>query len=351
MIVSYLNWAGLAPLTVRGYIHSLIAPEIFGNMLLGHCRKKSELLKERIASWLGCDPRQVAFVPSTSMALTVASRSLNWKEGDAVVFNRNDFAANVTPWLKLSESGVVAHHCEGWQSSDNWPASTRMVSISTVDYVTGVEQPWQEVVTKARQANIWTCVDAVQSAAVKPSYSKDIDFWCAGSQKWLGSGLGVAILVVSPRVLKELQPPFPTWMALNKPPYIESGFSDTARSWEMGWITPQAIARLLANFQYFEKVGWEQITADIKLRRDYLHERLLEMNYQVVSCPTRWSGIVSVDPGVPAVDYIVQDGYRNRIITAARGGCIRMSAHALTPMSDVNRAVDWLWGWKRRLSA
>ncbi|MEN9229842.1 MAG: hypothetical protein Q6L68_02960 [Thermostichus sp. DG02_5_bins_236] len=56
-------------------------------------------------------------------------------------------------------------------------------------------------------------MDAIQSAGVKPSWTAEIDFWCAGTQKWLASGLGLAVLVVSQQVLRELNETLINWAA------------------------------------------------------------------------------------------------------------------------------------------
>jgi selenocysteine lyase/cysteine desulfurase len=342
--MTYLNWAGLAPLTWRGYRASWFAPELLGNLLLPRWFKRIEALREQVAAWLGCRPEQVAFLPSTSLALTVAAQSLGWQPADVVLYPQTDFPANVLPWQQLQRWGVEAKGVTDWMMS--WPAATRMVSLSTVDFTTGNEQPWQQVVEQAHAAQMWTCVDAIQSAGIKPSWRPEIDFWCAGTQKWLGSGLGLALLVVSDRVLGQLSPPMPTWLGLNQPPVLASGFVKTARAWEVGWVTPQAIARFEANLDFFQTLGWDAVTAGVKQRRDYIHERLLEMGWHVASCPVQWSGIVSFHPGSIPAKTIVEAGYRKRIILAQRGEYVRLSPHIFNSMRSISKAVDWLWQWR-----
>lgn len=342
--ITYLNWAGLAPLTLQSYLHSLIAPELMGNILLPKWVKRVEKLREDVALWLGTRSEQVAFVPSTSMALTIAAYSLTWQNGDTVLYPANDFPANVLPWQSLDRFGVQAQAVQDWALP--WSEPVKMVSISTVDFTTGIEQPWQQVVQQANAKGIWTCVDAIQSAGVKPSWCSEIDFWCTGTQKWLASGLGLALLVLSPKVLSQLSPPFPTWLGLNQPPMIQSGMSKTARGWELSWASPQSLARFETNLKYFHNSGWENVTQGVRQRRDYLHERLLEMGWKVISCPERWSGLVCFDPGLGQAELIVQDGYKKRIITAQRGEYVRLSPHIFNSMKDLSKTVDWLWKCK-----
>jgi len=361
-MLTYLNWAGLAPLTLRAYFKSLWAPELLGNTQLLGWFRRVEALKVAVAEWLGCQPDQVAFVPSTSAGLVIASQALDWQPGDQVLYPAQDFPANVMPWQRLQRFGVEAHGVADWQkflaaesgqtgqseldqpfhAFDSY-SRLRLVSLSTVDFTTGIEQPWRAVVQQAHRRGLWTCVDAIQSAGVKPSWCPEIDFWCAGTQKWLGSGLGLALLVLSRRVLDQLSPPLPTWLGLNEPPDLASGLSATARSWELGWSTPQAIARFETNLARFQALGWQTVSDRVKAHRDYLHERLLEMGWLVVSCPKRWSGILSFDPGEGGNETIVQSGYKRWIVIAKRGCYVRLSAHLFNSQRDLHKAVDWLW--------
>ena len=135
--ITYLNWAGLAPLTVKSYMHSLFAPELMGNVLLPNWVKRVDKLREDVALWLGCHSEQVAFVPSTSMALTIAAHSLTWQNGDTILYPANDFLANVLPWQSLERFGVEAQAVQDW--AQPWVESVKMVSISTVDFTTGIE--------------------------------------------------------------------------------------------------------------------------------------------------------------------------------------------------------------------
>ncbi len=339
-MLTYLNYAGMAPLRPEAYLKSLIAPELFGNRRLSQWFAQAERLREKVADWLGCQPQQVAFVPSTSMALNIAAHSLNWQPGDGVLYNRDDFPANILPWEKLPRFGVNATPAKNWQ--EPWPSRTRMVSISTVNYATGIEQPWREVLTKAQERGVWTCVDAIQSAGILPSWDPGIDFWCAGTHKWLAAGTGLAVLVLSERALKQLQPPFPNWLSLKDPSSLDSGLLESARAWECGWISQANLTRLAVNLDYFSRVGWQAITEKIKVRRNYLHERMLDMGWHVVSCPKRWSGIVSFNPGPGRAPLIVESAEDRRIIVAQRGDYVRLSPHIFNSMGQLKKVSQWL---------
>jgi cysteine desulfurase/selenocysteine lyase len=339
-MMTYMNYAGLAPLRFQSYLKGFLPPELMGNILLPGCADQLKRLRVKVARWIGCKPEQVAFVPNTSLAITLAAYSLDWQQDDVVLYPADDFPANVQPWHQVKRFGANAIGVQDW--SGPWPEKTRMVSLSTVDYSTGIEQPWREVVTRAKAQNIWTCVDAVQSAGIQPSWHPDIDFWCAGAQKWLVSGLGVAILILSDRVLEHLSSPFPNWLNLKMPAQLDSGLDDTARGWELGWVAPTALSRLEASLDYFQRIGWDKVTEQVKLRRDFLHVECLEMGWHVASCPERWSGLVSLEPGHGLAEQMVKDGYQHRIVVAQRGQYVRLSPHLFNSMRQLRKVSHWL---------
>ena len=338
---TYLNYAGLAPLRPGSIPAGLMPVELFGNALLPAYFRLQEDTRRRTAHWLGVEPRQVAFSSSTTTGLQAVAATLDWRPGDVVLYPRDDFPSNVFPWQDLARFGVEACPVDDWEAP--WPARTRLVAISTVDFSTGAERPWRAVCRRARAAGVWTCLDAVQSAGIKPSYSSDVDFWAAGTQKWLVSGLGLGLLVLSERVLAELRGPWRSYLSLRQPLDSSSGMRDDARQWESGWVSPGAVLRFRSTLQFFERYGWQRVEREVKARRDYLYSRLLAADVNVVTPMEPWSGIVAVDPRPKSSADIVRGGYRRRIVTAERGPYVRLAAHCFTPRSDLDRALNWLW--------
>src|SRR5215203_1443819 len=136
---TYLNYAGLAPLR-RGAIPAGLMPiELFGNGLLPAYFRLQEDTRRRTAHWIGVEPRQVAFSSSTTTGLQAVAATLDWRPGDVVLFPRDDFPSNVFPWQDLARFGVEACSVDDWEAP--WPARTRLVAISTVDFSTGAERP------------------------------------------------------------------------------------------------------------------------------------------------------------------------------------------------------------------
>jgi selenocysteine lyase/cysteine desulfurase len=342
--LAYLNYAGLAPLRLRSAAAAWLPWEIAGNALLPGLVERQQRIREMVADWLGVTDRNVAFLTSTTAALQAVAAAVPWQPGDVVVYPAGDFPANVLPWTGLAaRRGVeaVAVEPDGWAAP--FPTRTRLVAISTVDYTTGDERPWRDVCARARAAGAWTCVDAIQSAGILPSRTDDVDFWAAGTQKWLVSGLGLGLLVVGDRALAELAGPWETYLGRDDPRMPGSPPADSARRFELGWVTPGALVRFESSFRHLAGRGWDAVGAEIHEIRDRLHERLLDMGWPVVSSPARPSGIVSFDPAPRRASDVIHDGYRRRIVVADRAGLVRLSAHVFTGRREIERTLDWLW--------
>jgi cysteine desulfurase/selenocysteine lyase len=338
---TYLNYAGLAPIRPGSIPAGLLPVELFGNALLPPFFKLQEDARRRTARWLGTEPRHVAFLSSTTAALQAVAGSFDWRPGDVVLYPDGDFPSNVFPWQDLARFGVHACPVDDWDAP--WPDRTRLVSISTVDFTSGAERPWRAVCQRARSAGIWTCLDAVQSAGIAPCHSFDVDFWAAGTQKWLVSGLGLGLLVLSDRAIRDLRAPWRSYLSLRRPPDAASGMRDDARQWENGWVTPGAVLRFRSTLGFFERYGWQRVEREVRARRDYLYSRLLALGVHLITPAKAASGIVSVDPRPLASNDVVRSGYRRRIVTAERGPFVRIAAHCFTPREDLDRAIDWLW--------
>jgi selenocysteine lyase/cysteine desulfurase len=340
-VYTYLNYAGLAPLRPGSIAAGLVPVELFGNALLPAYFRLQEDTRWRTASWLGVEPRQVAFTTSTTSALQAVAATLDWRPGDVVLYPHRDFPANVFPWQDLARLGVEACPVEDWDQP--WPKRTRLVAISSVDFSTGAERPWRAVCRRARAEGIWTCLDAVQSAGIKPCYSEDVDFWAAGTQKWLVSGLGLGLLITGDRVLREFRGPWRSYLSLRRPPDPACGMRDDARQWESGWVSPAAVLRFRSTLQHFDRYGWQRVEREVKQRRDYLYGQLLAAEMKIVTPPEPWSGIVSIDPRPRTAAEVVRSGYRRRIVAAERGPYVRLAAHCFTARADLDRALNWLW--------
>ena len=64
------------------------------------------------AGFIGGDAQEVALLGPTSLGLSLFANGLPWQEGDEVLCYRDDYPANVYPWLEQRRRGVRVRYLE-----------------------------------------------------------------------------------------------------------------------------------------------------------------------------------------------------------------------------------------------
>lgn len=167
-----------------------------------------QLARERAARLFGVTAPQTALVSSTTEALNTIARSIDWRDGDEVVFTSVEFPSNIFPWVALRRLGVrtrIVEPRDGLVSTDDIleqiTPRTRLVTMSQVSYATGQHLDPRPVWERVRTSRTLLCVDATQAAARVPVDGTLADFTVASAFKWMNSLHGSAVLTVGPRVL------------------------------------------------------------------------------------------------------------------------------------------------------
>ncbi|MFE6867136.1 aminotransferase class V-fold PLP-dependent enzyme [Kitasatospora sp. NPDC057692] len=173
---------------------------------------------------LGCAPREVAFVSSTSHGLFAAAHALGRGPGGAdgtVLVARTDFPGALYPWLRASgNGGLMMRQLDGPLTVDGVRAHlddrVRAVAVCAVDAATGFRAPLaglKELIGPDRVL----VVDAVQALGAVDLDAGAADVLAAGGQKWLRAGWGAAVLMVRDRVAERLAPGLGGWSGVLDP--------------------------------------------------------------------------------------------------------------------------------------
>ncbi len=150
-----------------------------------YLHRSSELQARTLsAELLGATPEEIAFVASTSAGVSQVAAGLDWRPGDEVVIADGDFPANVYPWLNLQRLGVrvrlIPRRPTGaitWEDvEEQLSESTRLVSLSSLHYVTGAPLDVDGIGRQLQARGILFCVDAIQSFGAVPTAVQHVDF-------------------------------------------------------------------------------------------------------------------------------------------------------------------------------
>lgn len=301
--------------------------------------------RRNAAALLGADEDEIAFVSSTSMGLSLVAAGLPWQEGDNVVVADGDFPSNIYPWLNLRERGVrtkfIPRHNDGAVTLDDVENviddSTRLVSLSSVNFVTGFRIDIASIGEYLSKRGILFCVDAIQSLGAVPTGVKYVDFLATNAHKWLLGPLGIGILFVKREHFERLRPCLAGWKSVKSSEQYLSydlDFLDSAKRYEPGGGNIVGLCGLHTALELLLEIGIDNITSRLQQIRRTLVSSLDEKGYDV-SGPTKeeqTSGITSFTSKRQDIVEVRRNLDSRGFIVSLRdsldsGKCIRVSPH------------------------
>jgi selenocysteine lyase/cysteine desulfurase len=225
-------------------------------------------------------------------------------------------------------------------------AHTRIVSVSWVGYVSGWRADLAALTELAHRKNALLLVDAIQGLGVFPLdvHRASIDFLAADGHKWLLGPEGAGLLFVKREHLDLLRPLGVGWHSVvHAADYgrIELDFKPSAARYEGGSQNMVGFLGLAESLELLLDYGPQAISERILEVTDLVCQRMLAAGAVLYSLREgdHRSGIVSFElPGRDALEV------KRRLLSAgavcsARGGKLRIAAHAYNDESDVERLV------------
>ncbi len=357
----YLNNASIGPLPER----TRLALEQFNRRRAEPFRLPDRELfallagSRRLAARLiGATPEEIGLTVNTGFGLGMAARALPFRRGDVVLVSDKEFPANVYPWLRLADAGVVAELVP--TTAEGWPDEARLLerledprvralAVSLVQFSSGYLASLDRLATAAHAAGAWLVVDAIQGVGHVPvDLSRTrVDVLACGGQKWLLSPWGSGFVYVRRDLIGALNPAITGWLAFEGTDDLTrlTRYDDTlrpdARRFELMTLPYQDFAGFNASVELLLEVGVERIRDHLRV----LHAPVLawadHTGTRVVSPRDgRGSGILCLAPSR------VEEAHRRlkaaRIIASLREGAIRLSPHLYNTVAEMERVVEVL---------
>ena len=294
----------------------------------------------------------IALVKNTSEALSFVAQGVGWQPGDQVIISNQEFPSNRLPWEALAGRGVeviaVDLASEPEQALiDAMGPRTRLLSISSVQYGTGLRLDLQQLGTACRARGVLFCVDAIQTLGAQPFDVQqiDCDFAMADGHKWLLAPEGLGVFFCHARVRDQLQLTQHGWHMVEAiGDYDRSDWppARSARRFEAGSPNTLAQQAMSASLSLLLEADMPWVAAQLDARICLLAERLQALpGVQVLSDmrPGRRSGIITFS--VAGQDHkALHKALMDRgVVCALRGGGIRWSPHFYTPQSTLESAL------------
>ncbi len=227
--VTYLNHGsfGLAPLPVREARRQWL-DQLEANPMDFFVRRLEPALDEaadRLSTWLGCEGRDLVFVPNATAGMNIIAQSLPLEAGDEVLLTDHEYGAVRRIWGRrcaaVGAKTTLAALPTEWGSPDEVldalfgrvTPRTRVIVVSHITSQTSLEFPVAAICQQARQNGLLTCIDGPHALAQTSVQLRQIaaDFYTASCHKWLSAPLGSGFLFVRREHQSRMQPVVTSW--------------------------------------------------------------------------------------------------------------------------------------------
>jgi cysteine desulfurase/selenocysteine lyase len=287
----YLNAAatGLTPPTVREAVDRFYRElQEGGDVHWEDWMERREQVRARVATLIGAEADEVAFVPNTSTGMNLVA-DLVAADGP-VLTDDLEFPAVTLPWI---HRGVTVHFVpavegiprpESFGTASAPPAAT--IALSHVQFSNGCRQDLDAF--GAVKDGRHLVVSVSQSAGAFPIDVRrsGVDGLASAGHKWLGAGYGAGFVFIRSGLLRERPPRTIGWMSVENPFAFDNREYTLVRAnrrTELGCPAFPAIFALGAAVDYALALGLEEIEARVLRLNTYLTDALERAGIPVLS--------------------------------------------------------------------
>ncbi|MFC2973674.1 aminotransferase class V-fold PLP-dependent enzyme [Azotobacter bryophylli] len=314
-------------------------------------------LRERLARLLNApSTADIALVKNTSEALSFVAFGLNWQAGEQIVISDEEFPSNRIVWEALEPLGVevIQVNLKGKDPEADLLAAcgprTRLLSISAVQYASGLRLDLERLGQGCRQRGVLLCVDAIQHLGALPFdvRASDCAFAMADGHKWLMGPEGLGVFYCRSDLREQLRLHEYGWhMVENVGDYDEAEWQParSARRFECGSPNMLGCVALESSLSLLEQVGMENVASALEERMGWLENGLRSIagiSLHSPSAPARRAGILTFSLAGYDHPSLFEILKREQIVCAQRGPGIRLSPHFYTPVSVIDETLSVL---------
>jgi len=320
--------------------------------------KTERELRGRLARLINAPAHDdIALVKNTSEALSLIAYGLNWQAGDNIVSTNQEFPSNRMVWESLHSKGVELRLAD--VSGEEPEAAmlalcdehTRLLTVSSVQYGTGLRMDLGRLGGFCRQHDILFCIDAIQSLGALQFDAQvyHANFVVADGHKWMLGPEGLAVFYSTPAARDALTLLQYGWhMAERAGDFDAINWmpATAARRFEPGSPNMLGIHALNASLSLLEEIGMVDVESAVLSNAETLMawvQARPELELITSAEQGRYAGIVTFRHG--QLDQAGHaDLYRKLmqagIVCAHRAGGIRFSPHCYNDIDVLAHAWD-----------
>jgi cysteine desulfurase/selenocysteine lyase len=312
------------------------------------------------ADLIGAKASEIALLGPTSLGLSLFANGIDWRSGDEVICYKDDYPANVYPWVELRRKGVKIRFLEPEEPGVITPEliessvgpETRLVALASCHYLTGYRIDIDAIGKMLRDRGILFALDGIQTCGAFPTSVKNVDFMSCDAHKWLLGPMAIGIVYVKEENFEMLRPTLLGAWNVHSPDYITQEkikFHPTARRYEPGVLNASGIVGLKAVLELITEFGIENISSQLLNLKSYLINKLESLGSSINGPRSgqNASSITTFKPLAENAMAMFDKLNKSGIICSCRKDrsgeqFLRFSPHFYNTETEIDRAMDIL---------
>lgn len=340
-----------------------------GALMFADFRDPVDRFREAGAKLLGTSAANVSYVRNTSEGLGLVAAGYPIAAGDEIISYEHEYPANHYPWRLMEKrgarlilvpnrsyaeitgrAGIPEGPC-GFSLEDiqkRITPKTRIIALSHVQFPSGFGVDLAALGQICREHRIDLIVDAAQSLGVLPLFPEKSGIAVVASSgwKWLMGPVGTGLLYTAPEFRSKIE------ITMAGADLMQQGMDYLNHAWNPyldgrkfqysthDFAGPAALAAMM---ELAASRGIETIQKQVFALQDAFLSRLDQdrMKPLLYSSENR-SGILSLQPASGNADQIARELTAQGIVVSPRAGFIRVGAHYVNTVQDVESAAEAL---------
>jgi selenocysteine lyase/cysteine desulfurase len=311
-----------------------------------------EEARTAFAQFINASPDEVAIVTSVSAGINGVASALNFRERKKVVMGEFEFPTMGHVWLgqRVRGADVQFVAAEGnCMPTANYAKmvdrNTCIVPLTHVCFKNGFRSDVTAITQIAHRAGALVMLDDYQDCGTRPVDVKalDLDFFVAGTLKYLLGVPGLAFLYVRKELIPSLNPSVTGWFGQASPFAYDPKLFDlspTARRFESGSPSVPNVYAALSGLELLQEIGMGNVAGHIKKLAQSLLSSAHDLGIRAKT-PADSVGPLAVLQCKDS-NLLVQKLGESNIIASNRHDGLRISFHVYNTMYDVKAVVEVL---------
>ncbi|HZS60534.1 MAG TPA: aminotransferase class V-fold PLP-dependent enzyme [Gemmatimonadaceae bacterium] len=311
-----------------------------------------EALRAEFARFINAEPDEVAITTSVSAAINPIANAIAFNGRDKVVMSEFEFPTMGQIWLAQEPRGAKIQFLDGTNnevSVDSYARAvdqkTRIVPLTQVSFVNGSRSDVDAVTKIAHDNGALLFLDGYQDCGTRPIDVKkaNVDFYVAGTLKYLLGPPGVAFLYVKRELIEQLNPPITSWFAQQNAFAFETKHLEpahNARRFEGGSPPMPSVYIVRPALALLQRIGLNNVAAQIEKLTKAFMKGLRDIGV-ATKTPASSVGPLVVVRAKDSQTMVGKLTARNVAVSARKDG-VRFGFHVYNTLDDVNTALTVL---------